>query len=122
MERDRVKNDLPGERLPYEEEDAKPLPQRELKRYEAPVARAFHLAQDRSDIQFAVEELARTMSSPTRGSWKGLVKFGKYPKTHDRPRYRYPYQERPKELVVGTDTDFAGCKRTRKSTSGGVVM
>ena len=62
------------------------------------------------------------MSSPTRGSWKGLVKLGKYLKTHNRSGYGYPYQERPKELVVWTDTDYAGCKRTRKSTSGGVVM
>ena len=62
------------------------------------------------------------MSSPTRGSWKGLVKLGKYLKTHSRSGYSYPYQDHPKELVVWTDTDYAGCKRTRKSTSGGVVM
>ena len=62
------------------------------------------------------------MSSPTRGSWRGLVKLGKYLKTHNRSGYCYPYQERPKELVVWTDTDYAGCKKTRKSTSGGVVM
>ena len=25
-------------------------------------------------------------------------------------------------MTIWTDTDFAGCKRTRKSTSGGVAM
>ena len=45
----------------------------EVKRYQALVARANYLAQDRSDIQFSVKELARSMSSPTRGSWKGLL-------------------------------------------------
>ena len=122
MDQDRVKSDIPGERLPYEEEDDELLPHHEHKKYQALVARANYLAQDRSDIQFAVKELARTMSSPTRGSWKGLVKLGKYLKTHNRSGYSYPYQERPKELVVWPDTDYAGCKRTRKSTSGGVVM
>ena len=122
MDQDRVKSDIPGERLAYEEEDDEPLPPHEHKKYQALVARANYLAQDRSDIQFAVKELARTMSSPTRGSWKGLVKLGKYLKTHNRSGYSYPYQDHPKELVVWTDTDYAGCKRTRKSTSGGVVM
>ena len=62
------------------------------------------------------------MASPTRGSWKGLLKLGKYLKNHCRSGYSYQYQDSPKELTVWTDTDYAGCKRTRKSTSGGVVM
>ena len=62
------------------------------------------------------------MSAPTRGAWKGLVKSGKYLKGHSRSGYRFVYQESPKELTVWTDTDYAGCKRTRKSTSGGVVL
>ena len=60
--------------------------------------------------------------SPTRGSWKGLLKLGKYLKNHCRSGYSYPYQDNPNELTVWTDTDYAGCKRTRKSTSGGVVI
>ena len=62
------------------------------------------------------------MSAPTRGSWKGLLKLGKYLKNHCRSGYTYPYQDSVKELIVWTDTDYAGCKRTRKSTSGGTVM
>ena len=44
------------------------LPEHDIKLYRALVARANYLAQDRSDIQFSVKELARSMSSPTRGS------------------------------------------------------
>ena len=62
------------------------------------------------------------MSCPTRGSWRALVKLGKYLKTHTRCSYLYRYQDLPKELTIWTDTDYAGCKKTRKSTSGGVVM
>ena len=62
------------------------------------------------------------MSKPTRGSWKKLVKLGKYLKAHDRSGYLYQYQALPEGLTVWTDTDYAGCKKTRKSTSGGVVM
>ena len=62
------------------------------------------------------------MSKPTKGSWKHLVKLGKYLKAHDRSAYLYRYQALPEGLEVWTDTDYAGCKRSRKSTSGGVVM
>ena len=78
----KVRCEVPGERAPYEEEDEEPLPAHEVKRYQALVARANYLAQDRSDIQFSVKELARSMSSPTRGSWQGLLKLGKYLKNH----------------------------------------
>ena len=50
MEQDKVRSDIPGERLPYEEEDDEPLPKHEFKKYQAVVARANYLAQDRSDI------------------------------------------------------------------------
>ena len=34
----------------------------------------------------------------------------------------YNFQRLPEKVVVWSDADFAGCKRTRRSTSGGVVM
>ncbi len=33
----------------------------------------------------------------------------------------YKFQKLPARVVVWSDTDFAGCKRTRRSTSGVVV-
>ena len=36
--------------------------------------------------------------------------------------YQFDYQDDPKEAHVYTDTDFAGCKTTKRSTSGGVIM
>ena len=34
----------------------------------------------------------------------------------------YKYQELPKKVVIWSDTGLTGCGRTRKSTSGGVVI
>ena len=34
----------------------------------------------------------------------------------------YKFQKLPEKVVVWSDSDFAGCKRTRRSTSAGVVM
>ena len=100
MEHDKVRSELPGERLAYEEEDEEPLPSHDVKVFQALIARANYLAQDRSDIQFSVKELARSMSAPTRGAWKGLVKLGKYLKGHSRSGYLYAYQEKPKDLTI----------------------
>ena len=81
-----------------------------------------YLGQDRSQIQFAIKELSRGMAKPTeedRGRLKKLVRFLK-----GSPRYinHYCYQEAVDRIVVWTDTDFAGCRKGRKSTSGGMMM
>ena len=34
----------------------------------------------------------------------------------------YRYQARPGEITAWTDSDFAGCMKSRKSTSAGVIM
>ena len=36
--------------------------------------------------------------------------------------YLYKWQGSPNEILVYTDSDWAGCQRTRRSTTGGVVM
>ena len=35
---------------------------------------------------------------------------------------KYPWQEDCREVSVYTDSDWGGCVRTRRSTSGGVIM
>ena len=91
-------------------------------RYRALTARANYLAQDRSDIQFAVKELCRGMSKPAEEDWTRLKHLGRY--LVDKTRYRtmYQYQEEVNTITVTTDTDYAGCYKTRKSTSGGIIQ
>ena len=36
--------------------------------------------------------------------------------------FKYPFQSRPVGISVYVGTDFAGCKATRRSTSGGVAL
>ena len=51
------------------EQDKVELNPRSASLYRGMVARANYLAQDRSDIRFAVKELCRAMSSPTSKDW-----------------------------------------------------
>ena len=90
--------------------------------YRALVARGNYLSQDRSDIQFAVKELSRTMSNPTVTCWEKLKRLARYLIGRTRTVQTFSYQEEPTRITVYTDSDFAGCQRTRKSTSGGVIM
>ena len=46
----------------------------------------------------------------------------RYLKDNKRVVIECKFQRMPEKVVVWSDTDFAGCKRTRRSTSGGVVM
>ncbi len=86
------------------------------------VARGIFLAQDRSDIAFAVKELSRRMSCPDTRDWQSLKRLGRYLLKRERAVSHFCYQSRPECWSVWVDSDCAGCQRTRKSTSGGVVM
>jgi len=105
-----------------DEEAEKKLGNKEATQYRAIVARANYLCQDRSDIQFAVKELCRAMSNPTQGNWTALKRLGRYLIGRTRMVNTFQYQGQLKDLTIWTDTDFAGCRKTRKSTSGGVAM
>ena len=84
-------------------------------------ARANYLAMDRVDLAFAAKELCRKMSVPRRSDLKALQRLAKYILGSPRMVQRYRWQA-PRDLEVFADTDFAGCVRTRRSTSGGICM
>ena len=103
-------------------EDDKLLDEDAAKKYRMIAARCNYLSLDRPDFQFAVKEACREMSSPTTGSLRRLVRMGRYLRAHPRVVWEYAFQAQPEALDIYTDADWAGCRRTRKSTSGGAVM
>ena len=93
--------------------------------YRALSARANFLSQDRGDIQYATKELCREFSVPNRNSYARLKRVGRYLVGKPRLVHRYdfgPGLEKDEAIDIYVDTDFAGCKETRRSTSGGVVL
>ena len=67
------------------------------------------------------KEVCRFMANPTDLANASLKRMCRYLRGRPRMVWKYPYQ-RADKLEVYTDTDWAGCPRTRKSTSGGVLM
>ena len=50
-----------------------------------------------------------------------LKRLGRYLLGSPRVITKFEYQEEKKGIEAWTDTDYAGCMRTRKSTSGGIL-
>jgi len=90
--------------------------------YRSIVAKANYLAADRPDIQFAVKECAKHMSNPTEESWIKLKKLARYLKGKPRSVTKYYWQEATSKLTIFSDANYAGDKKSRKSTSGGCIM
>lgn len=61
------------------------------------------------------------MSAPTDTSLQAVKRLARYLKGRPRLVYKYCWQVAD-HIDVYSDTDWAGCLRTRKSTSGGCVM
>ena len=84
-------------------------------------ARGNYLSADRVDVQYAAKEICRSMSAPTSLSWKALKRLGRF--LSGKPRLVYVFRKQTVDSIdIYVDTEWAGCARTRKSTSGGVVM
>ena len=111
---DRNQDDVDG--------DDEPLGPTEARRYRAIAARLNYLAPDRIDIQYAVKESARAMSCPKASDWPKLQRLGRFLLGRPRLVIEFPWQNAPTMVTAYTDSDWAGCAKTARSTSGGIVM
>ena len=113
-----------GEHRPWEEEErfgAELLDGPRATEFRGIAARANYLAQDRPDLQFSVKEICRTMSNPSVHDRRKVKRLARYLKGNSRLIYLYNWQEPTSDLNGYSDSDWAGCRRTAKSTSGGAL-
>jgi hypothetical protein len=97
------------------------LPEAIARLFRSFAARANYLALDRPDLSQATKELCRRMSAPRAADLQALARVARYLVGAPRVVYEYPWQRRP-VLQAFTDSDFAGCVATRRSTSGGAAL
>ena len=103
-------------------EDNELLKGTEATKFRVLAARLNYLAQDRPDVQFAVKEVARRMATPRNGDWLALKRIGRFLAGAPRAVQHFWWQCLPTELSTYVDSDWAGCKSTCRSTSGGAAM
>ena len=103
-------------------ESSKPLTKADATEYRALAARLNYLALDRLDLQFTAKIVSRHMAAPVEHDWLAVKRVARY--LVGKPRFTQVmiWQDQPSQLLAYSDSDWAGDKTSRKSTSGGVVM
>ena len=118
-----------GDKLGRNDDPADPLNQpldpARHKLYRTAVGKLLWATPVRPDISFAVKELSRSLQSPTQQNEKELKHVLRYLKGSLQyttclkpPRKRVVEQASTIEIQAFADSDWAGCAKTRKSTSG----
>lgn len=92
-------------------------------KYRAMVARCNFLpGSDHPDLQFAAMEASRRMSKPCYDDMDKVIRIANYLNgEHHRLVQILPFGRDDGVRHAWSGLDWAGCRRTRKSTSGGVL-
>ena len=98
----------------------------QIQLYRRGVGKAMWMIPLRPDIYYTTKELARTLQVPSKEFMIRLRHLLRYLK--GTQHYRFAISPRvqlspevPVELKVAVDSDWAGCRTTRKSPSGCVI-
>ena len=62
------------------------------------------------------------MQDPSWSDWLAIKRIASYLKRKPRLVYKYQWQQTPEELIAHSDTNWAGCIKTKKSTSAGGIV
>ena len=89
--------------------------------YRALAARMNYMAQDRLDLTFASNWSSQFMSQPTPAGWKVLRRIGRYLLGTRRVAQMFYWGQMESAVERQGNSDWAGDKVTRRSTSGGVL-
>ncbi|CAE7029215.1 GIP [Symbiodinium sp. CCMP2592] len=101
---------------------AEPLDEQKTFEYRSCVGKALYLSFDRPDCQHAVRELTKYMKQPTTEAMNSLRRLARYLKGTRDMGVWLPREGDLECLEAISDTDWANCKKTRKSCAGGVFM
>ena len=93
-----------------------------VKVFRGGVGLALYLSYDRADIQFAVRELTKDMKDPDDGSMMKLHRLARYLKGTQDYGVWLPKSGELDKLTIHSDTDWANCKKTRKSCACAMFM
>ena len=104
------------------EEDGKELGPEDRACNRSWTMRASYLSQDRCELQFAVKELARRIQQPNTKNMQAFKRLVRFLKGSTRCLVVYNRQVEQPIVDVLSDSDWAGCAKTRRSTSYSYVM
>ena len=104
------------------EENTVPMNSARARAFRSAAARVNYLAQDRPDLAVASCICAARMAQPMEGDEALLKKIVRYLQGVPMSATRFRWQGPIDTLTVKTDSDWAACRLTRKSKSGGALF
>ena len=87
--------------------------------YRRITARLNFLSQDRPDITFSVNKIAQKMAHPESSDWVSVKRVLRDLKGRPRRGFLYRWQHKPSKMLTYSDSDWAACPKSRRSTTGG---
>ena len=105
-----------------EDENPVQLDPERISKCRSHVARCLFLGQDRADKTFAVNELCQKMSDPSQHSFAKLNPLVRYLKGRRQWIPVFKFGDMSSEVTVFYDSEWAGDKETRNSSSAGVAL
>ncbi|CAK0811391.1 unnamed protein product [Prorocentrum cordatum] len=112
----------PGVKAPAGVDDGPVLDASRRSAYRSMGMRAAYLSQDRAELQFSCKELARRMQQPCLQDERDLKRMVRFLLGAPRCVTEFRRQDMPRTLDVFSDFDWAGCVRTRRSSSSSYMM
>jgi hypothetical protein len=89
--------------------------------YRSMIGSLLYLTASRPDIMFSVSMCARFQSNPKKSHLRAVKRILTYPRHTPSVGLWYP-KGATFDLIGYSDSDYAGCKIDRKSTSGGAIF
>ena len=83
---------------------------------------AAYLFLDRPELFVPVKEMIRGVSNPQEREVQVFKRIARYLKRVPRLAQKFEWQPQPNSIYVFSDSDYAGCRKTRKSTIGIAIM
>jgi hypothetical protein len=105
-----------------QEEQAVPLPIEEYTAFRMKLGKLLALSHDRADVQYAAMMIAKHAATPTTLDIWRLKRVARYLLKFPKMPLIFAETERPSQIIVWVDADWAGEQTTRRSTSGGVLQ
>ena len=94
-----------------------PLPEWEASEYRSLTSTLLYASHDMSSMQFTLRVLTSDMKYPSVRAWERLKHAARYLAGVRGEGTWFEHTDNPGKLLISTDTDWAGDKRTRKSAS-----
>jgi len=102
--------------------DIEILDKKRVARFRRAAAQLNYISLDHPKLAYASKEISREMSKPTEEGERKIKRAVRYLQGDHGNVYVYKWQDQPKVMTGYADSDWAGCTKTRRSTSGGLVM